>query len=158
MKVIKQSITIKTDPSVIWDFLVTLDKGDGLKRWHPDHISLKILRGDLQTKGSIFYFIEILGKKKVITLCQITKVMKERYIEYALPTPFSFLYIAKGYCKITPVSKHHTTFTIYLHFGYKIAIIGDLLDWLIERCIAKEADIVFHTREELVILKKILEN
>lgn len=158
MKKIDVGVKIKSTPEVVWNFLTTLHKEDKFYIWHPDHVSLRILRGDLQTRGSLIYFEELLGKdrKKLRFICQITDVVPNKYLELRSPYLFRYLVSANGGLRL---EKNHegVNVNIFVNYGVPFPLVGGFLDKTIEKFFIKSNDIEVHTLEELEILKKLIE-
>lgn len=158
MKHLSVTVTIKSTPEVVWDFITSLHTDDKFLAWHPDHIKLNIIKGNLTTPGSIIYFEEYLGKnkKKLRLICQLTKAVPNSYLEFKLPNPLRLIIPGNGGIKIDKIDGG-VSVNIFVNYGIPVPVIEPLFDDLAESLIVNSDDIVKHTQEEMEILKKILE-
>lgn len=137
---------------------MTVHKDGKFSDWHPDHIRLDLIRGDLNTVGSIIYFEEFLGKKKrkLRLICQLTDRRPNSYLEFHLPYPLRFLLPGNGGIELKKIEQG-TRVEIFVNYGIPLPIIDKVADRVIEKFFVKSEDISIHTKEEMEILKNLLE-
>ncbi len=142
--ILKDSIEIKTIPEKIEEWFKNLDKH--YLEWHPDHVKFVKVTGGMD-EGDIFYFEEYLHGKLHKIRSRITKIEKNKRIEYKnlFPTSIicpkgSFIIESKGESCIF-------TGTVSLRFG-----------WLITKLAKNRLESVRqHMVEEGQNLKEIME-
>lgn len=154
---IEESIVINTDPKELWDFLISLDKENKFKKWHPkDHIRIRFLRGKMDSVKTIVYFEEYLGKKRFRFACRVTKVIPQKHIDFQALFPISALKFGRGYFDIHKRGKK-TELTIFVEYGHRRVRVSNMVVWFAEKFIVQKKDIELHIQEELEILKHFLE-
>lgn len=137
---------------------MNIHKDEKFSAWHPDHIRLDLIRGDLSKVGSIIYFEEYLGKNKhkLRLMCQLTKRKENSYLEFHLPYPLRFLLPGNGGIQLEEKEKG-TRVKIFVNYGIPLPVLNEITDKVIEKFFVKADDIVSHTKEEMEILKDLLE-
>jgi hypothetical protein len=144
MQTLEDSIEIKTTPEKIFNWLINLDKH--YKEWHPDHV--KCINETREVKeGSIFYSEEYLHGELHKIKMKITKIEKNRLIEFKNLFPYSII-CPKGLFSIK--LKHNGC--IYTHKLY--FRMGSILSKMAK---SKVEDMKIHMKEECENLKKLLE-
>lgn len=155
---ISEETIIQTKAENVWNFLTTLHEGDNYKKWHPtDHIKFVCLKGDEETVGSQLYFEEHIGKSILKLSYQISVSEKNRYLEYRATFPFSLFHLGKGSFRITKLGNGEVKMTAYIEYGYDLALIGNLIDKIVD-LFFKRKSLEKHVQEEGENIKKILEN
>ncbi len=145
MKVLQDSIEIKTTPEKIFDWLIRFE--EHYREWHPDHVACSWVKGGPEKEGSILYIEEYIHKDLHKMKFRLTKIEPARRIEYDVLFPMSIL-CPKG-SFIIESKNRSCTFTATLSFRF-----GALLSHLFKKRI--EA-LRTHMREEGENLKKLLE-
>lgn len=154
---IKESVEINTTPKNLWDFLISLDKDNKFKKWHPkDHIRIRFLRGKMDSVKTIVYFEEYLGKRRFRFACRVTKVTKNKHIAFQAIFPISALEFGHGYFDLQQNGKK-AKLTIFIEYGHKRVKVDNFAVWFAEKFIVQKKDIELHIKEELEILKHFLE-
>ena len=146
MATLKHSIKIKNSPKAIFDFF--RDIARNYKKWHPDHINAKWLKGRNFEKGSVLYAEERLGGKIEKLRFKTTKCEKNKILEYKLLFPESII-CSGGSFTIRPANGG-SIFTATLSFR-----LGSILAKLFP---SKQKALKKHMKEESENLKKLLEN
>jgi len=144
MMTLIDSIEIKTAPEKIEEWFKNLDKH--YLEWHSDHVKWVNETGGMD-EGDIFYFEEYLHGKLHKIRSKITKIEKNKRIEYNNLFPTSII-CPKGSFIIEPKGESCIfTATLYLRFG-----------WLISKFAKNRIESVkTHVKEEGENLKKLLE-
>lgn len=154
---IEESIVINTTPKELWSFLISLDKDNKFKKWHPkDHIRIRFLRGKMDSVKTIVYFEEYLGKKRFRFACRVTKVVHQKHIAFQALFPISALKFGRGYFDIKRSGKK-TKLVIFIEYGHRRVKVSNVVVWFAEKFIVQKNDIELHIKEELEILKHFLE-
>jgi hypothetical protein len=144
MITLKDSIEIKTTPEKIEEWFKSLDKH--YLEWHPGHVKFVKVTGGMD-EDDIFYFEEYLHGKLHKIRSKITKIEKNKRIEYKNLFPASII-CPKGSFIIEPKGERCIfTATISLRFG-----------WLISKLAKNRLETVRqHMVEEGQNLKEIIE-
>jgi len=89
MTIIDQ-IVIKSSPENIYSYLIQClsDQGSYTK-WHPEHVSLKWIKGKPVSKGSILYIEEYLGDSLQKLTFKFTQIVPNKYIKYRILYPLA---------------------------------------------------------------------
>ena len=148
------SVEIKTTPDKIFDFFERLDDDDSYRIWHPqDHVAFRWLKGKPWEEGSVVYAEEYIHGKLHKLKFIVTKVVKNKEIEYSPSSWFLRKYFPKNSFHIKP--KEETC--IFIASGtYRVG-------WIV-RTFAKNklerglSSVRKHMKEEGQNLKRILEN
>lgn len=91
------SIEIKTTPEKLFEFFANLSDDERYRAWHPDdHVSLRWIKGEPWQVGSVVYAEEYLHGKLHKLKFIITKVVRNRRIEYAPTNRFLRFYFPKN--------------------------------------------------------------
>ena len=88
MITLKDSVEIKTTPEKIFEWIINLDKH--YNEWHPDHVKWLNITGGLDV-GDIAYFEEYIHGKLHKMKFIISKIEKNKRIEYKLLFPMSII-------------------------------------------------------------------
>lgn len=155
MILFKDETIINASPERVYYFLTHIDKL--YKQWHAkDHVFCHTLYGQLGKKGSVVHFFEWIDGFPLYLIAQTSKIEKDRYFEYVPVFPFSLLKLGTGFFTIEKMSDKETKLTAYIEGGYKLPIIGPLLDFIVRKAISFDA-IEKHMKEEGENIKKYLE-
>jgi hypothetical protein len=85
--ILTDSIKIKTTPEKTFSFLTSIVDDDSYRAWHKeDHVSLRWIKGQPWTEGSVIYAEEYIHGKLHKLKFKITKIVPNKRIEY---TPVS---------------------------------------------------------------------
>ena len=142
---LKDSIRINKSPKEIFYWLDYFT--DKYRLWHPDHVMAKWIKGNKFSKGSILYSEEYLGKELEKLKFKITRVVKNKLVEYRLLFPESII-CSGGSFSVKPYKKGSIfTTTLSFRMGY---LLSKLFPFKL-KAIKK------HMKEEGENLKKILE-
>ena len=156
MQKIEEKTVIQTQPEKVWNFLTSLHEGDNYHRWHPkDHIRHWVEKGDMQTVGSEAYFEERLGTFTLKLRYRLTVARYPEYLEYEAAFPLSLFHAGIASFTIRPIDPNSTELTAYVEYGYRIPLIGSLIDSLISLFVHR-ADVEKHIREEGENMRQIL--
>jgi hypothetical protein len=118
MITLKDSIEIKITPEKIEEWFKGLDKH--YLEWHPDHFKFVKVTGGMD-EDDIFYFEEYLHGKLHRTRSKITKIEKNKSIEYKNLFPTSII-CPKGSFILEPKGESCIfTATVSLRFGWFIS-------------------------------------
>ncbi len=158
MIIFQDTIEIKTAKEKIFDWFAHIERN--YRAWHPkDHKECRYLKGSSLEIGSIIYCEEYLGGYLEKPRFQITNVKPYSQLEYKLLFPYSivgtrFVFIIEPY-------NTSSLFTTQIHLGYKIPLLGGLLNKFIQiLCVlfdGKLRTVSQHITEEEQNLKRILE-
>jgi len=148
------SVEIKTTPDKIFDFFERLVDDDSYRIWHPqDHVAFRWLKGKPWEEGSVVYAEEYIHGKLHKLKFIVTKVVKNKEIEYSPSSWFLRKYFPKNSFHIKP--KEETC--IFTASGtYRVG-------WIV-RTFAKNklerglSSVRKHMKEEGQNLKRILES
>ncbi|MFX1513674.1 MAG: SRPBCC family protein [Promethearchaeota archaeon] len=145
MKILKDSIEIRTTPDKIFEWFIHFTENYNV--WHPDHVKACWVKGKPWTRGSILYVEEYMHGDLHKIKFKAIKIDPNKRIEYKMLFPTSFI-CPKGSFIIEPnVDSCIFTATISFRFG-----------WLLSR-FAKNRIEAFkkHLKEEGENLKRLLE-
>lgn len=148
MLVITDSIDINVKPEKVFQFLKSLRDDESYRKWHPDHVTLRWLRGEPFQEGSTLYAEERIQGKLFKLKLRIFRVVPNREIRYGHMFPLSLF--APGYSFLMePKGDGSCTFTATSKLR-----VGPLGKRALKRVIelAKQ-----HMKEEGENLKRILE-
>ena len=94
---LKDSIEIRTTPEKIFNFLVNLVDDQSYRFWHSkDHVSLRWIKGHPWEEGSVGYAEEYIHGKLHKLKFLISKVVKNKTIEYVPVSKFLRIYFPKN--------------------------------------------------------------
>ena len=80
---LKDSVEIKTSPEKVFQFLVHLVDDESYRAWHPeDHVAFRWLKGNPWEEGSVVYAEEYIHGKLHKLKFLVTKVARNREIQY----------------------------------------------------------------------------
>ena len=154
MITLKDSIEIKAPPEKVFEWLVQRFKDkESYQAWHPDHVDIRWIKGKPLEEGSIVYGEEYLHGYLHKLKFRITKIVRNRMIEYRSLFPLSIL-------------APRNTFLIELK-GEKSCIFTAMSSlrlprWLFEKLNKKHKNKIEaaqqHMKEEGKNLKRLLEN
>ena len=149
MAILKDSIEIHTAPEKVFAALIRVfSSQEYFKKWHPDHVKCRWIKGEPFEVGSILYVEEYLhgklGKMKFLG----TNLEMNRKIDYKLLFPTSII-CPKGSFIIEP-KEGSSLFTANLYFRF-----GRFFQKFAK---SRVEAITKHMKEEGENLKKILEN
>ena len=149
---IKEETIIEANPENIFNFLSRIDSL--YKVWHPkDHIFCKTLYKDLNERGCIFHFLEIIGGFPLYLILTVSKLKKNEFIEYKPIFPLSIFNLGMGSFAIERISDKLSKLTARVEYGNHFA----LLDKIFQLFVKTEA-MRKHIQEEGQNLKKYLES
>ena len=152
MIIIKEETIIEAKPESIFNFLTRIDTL--YKTWHPkDHVFCRAIYKDLNQRGCIFHFLEIIGGFPLYLIVKVSKIKRNEYIEYKPTFPFSFFNLGMGYFSIESASENTSKLTAYIEYGNRIGLIDRISQFFIKTDIAKK-----HIREESENIKRYLES
>jgi hypothetical protein len=144
---IEDSIEINVPAEKVFEWLTNLRDSETYKTWHPDHVSLRWIKGEPFHEGSVVYAEEYLHGELHKLKFVGKKMIPNRLIEYGLPFPWSFF--GKNWFIIEPREENSCVFTAK---GFLRA--GPLFKKLGKKRIEATKQ---HMKEEGENLKKILE-
>lgn len=148
---ISEKTTINSSAASVFDFITRIDSL--YKIWHPkDHVFCKTISGSLKEKGSIFHFLEIIGKFPLYLIVKVTELEKDRYIAYKPIFPLSLLNFGWAYFRIKSISSNESELTAYVEYGYRSKLSDKIANFFVDTQVA-----IKHIREEGENLKKFLE-
>ena len=152
--VLKDSIEIKTTAENIFTFFNSIIDDESYRAWHnEDHVSLRWLKGNPWTEGSVVYAEEYIHGKLHKLKFKITKIVPGKRIEYSPTSRFAkfffpkneFIIEQKGECCVFTASG-----------TYRVGRLGKIFfKKAIERGLSS---VKKHMREEGENLKRILES
>jgi hypothetical protein len=151
--VLEDSIEIKAREQDVFKFLTGIVDDDSYRAWHKDdHVGFKWLKGNPWEKDSILYAEEYIHGKLHKFKFKITKVVKNKHIEY---TPTS-RFVRKFFPKNEFIIESKGNSCLFSAKGtYRIGKIGKIF---FRRSIEKAlSSVKKHMREEGENLKNILE-
>jgi hypothetical protein len=152
--VIKDAIEIRTTAEKVFNFLTSIVDDDCYRAWHKDdHVSLRWLKGDPWTEGSVVCAEEYIHGKLHKLRFEITKIIPGRRIEY---TPTSRL-IRKFFPKNEFIIEQKGESCLFTASGtYRVGKLGKIF---FKKAVEKNlAGIKKHMREEGENLKSLLES
>jgi uncharacterized protein YndB with AHSA1/START domain len=106
---IEDSIEINVPAEKVFEWLTNLRDSETYRTWHPDHVSLRWIKGEPFREGSVVYAEEYLHGKLHKLKFVGTKMVPNRLIEYQLAFPLSFL--SKSSFIIEPTGENSCIFT-----------------------------------------------
>ncbi len=140
----------------IWHFLTHLHEGSNYQRWHPtEHITWQLRSGDGETVGSTYYFAEMIGSKKLAFRFRLEEAERFKYLEYGASGPLRPLHIVTATFELKPLSRNKTELVAKVTIGYKLPIIGSIVDWVARNMYDMTA-ITQHMNEEGYYLNEAL--
>lgn len=149
MKTVREVSVIPCTPAEVWRFLTTLDH-DAYLRWHPrDHLDFRRLKAPLGPTGvgQVMVFKERLGRRAFQFSCVVSESVEDRYVEFMPRRPLALLRLGSGYFRIEPVSGGRAQLEAVVELGWRSAIAGRALDWLIGKVVDLSA-LHAHMQEE----------
>ena len=153
MITLRDSIEIKATPEEIFEWLAQrFEDKESYRAWHRDHRDLRWVKGRPLQKGSIVYAEEYLHGRLHKLRFRITKMERNRVIEYKALFPLSIVAPGNAFL-IEPKGENRCIFTA----------MGSLRlpRWLCEKahnkCRKKIGATLQHMKEEGENLKKALE-
>lgn len=127
------------------------------KEWHPkDHLEIHVPTGERELhQGSIVHVVERLGNYTLSLKFIITYVNDEHEVRWEALFPHNWYYVhgsfafaeKEGRTKVTSVSC----------WGWRIPILGRVVDWIVDRFVLPKADVIKHMREEGEYMKAAIE-
>ena len=149
---LKESTAIKTTPGEIFDFFMHLDSN--YREWHPeDHVLFYWVEGRPWEVGSISYAEEYLHGKLRKLKSRVTRIVPNRYIEYAPTSRLLRYYFPMGTFTIEPKGDTSIfTATVSMRVGW---IVKALFRDKFENGLSSVRK---HMKEEGENLKNILES
>ena len=154
MITLKDSIEVKATPEKIFEWLVKrFEDKESYQAWHRDHVDIRWIKGRPLQKGSIVYAEEYLHGRLHKLKFRITKIVRNRLIEYRALFPLSIVAPGNAFL-IEPKGENRCIFTA----------MGSLRlpRWLFEKLHKKHKSkieaTVQHMKEEGENLKKALEH
>ncbi len=146
MEELKDSIEINVPAEKIFNWFKKIDQY--YLDWHKDHVSCKVIKGNLGEVGSEIIFEEYLHGKLHRLKFFVTKIIDNQFFEYKTTFPLSCI-LKNGAFQIE--EKNGTSiFTATLNFRF-----DKLLKTLVPQQIE---DLKIHMKEEGENLKRILED
>jgi len=108
---LSDSIKVKAAPEEVFEWLVQRfrDK-ESYRAWHPEHVDIRWIKGELLREGSIVYAEEYLQGDLHKLKFRITKVIPNRLIEYRSLFPLSLLAPGNKF-SIEPKGENSCVFT-----------------------------------------------
>jgi len=89
---LKDSIEVHTSPERVFKWLIRcLKDGGAYRAWHPDHVDIRWIKGKPLQEGSIIYAEEYLHGDLHKLKFRITKIVRNREIQYRSLFPLSLL-------------------------------------------------------------------
>jgi hypothetical protein len=83
MIIMEDSIKVQAAPEKVYEWLVQrFESDENYQAWHPDHVSIRWIKGSVLEKDSILYAEEYLHGKLHKLKFLITNVVPNRRIEY----------------------------------------------------------------------------
>ena len=149
MIVIKDTVTIKTAPSDVFQWFEHLD--ENYVSWHPSHISCCYLKKHTLEAGAILYAEEYLHGKPHKLKFYLTRVIPNQEFQYrvipGVRGGFSFLESEKG-----------VEFKAELRIGWDFPFVGRFVDIIFNLLFSKIIrDLKQHMSEEGINLRTLLE-
>ena len=121
MITIKEETIIEAKPESIFNFLTRIDTL--YKTWHPkDHVFCRAIYKDLNQRGCIFHFLEIIGGFPLYLIVKVSKIKRNEYIEYKPTFPFSFFSFRMENFSIERNSRNTYKHTAYIQAGNPISL------------------------------------
>ena len=152
--VLKDSIEIKTTAEKIFTFFNSIIDDESYRAWHTeDHVSLRWLKGNPWTEGSVVYAEEYIHGKLHKLKFKITKIVPGERIEYTPTSRFAKFFFPKNEFIIEQKGE----FCVFTASGtYRVGKLGKIF---FKKAIEKGLSSVRkHMREEGINLKNILES
>jgi len=145
MKILKESIEIKTTPENIFEWFAHLDKN--YVSWHPGHVDCRFLKGMTFKEGTILYATEYLHGKLHHLRFQIKNVEENKRIDFINLFPLSIISPKGSF--IIEIKGEDCIFSATLSFRF---------GWLLSMFAKNEIEgIKIHMKEEGENLKRLLE-
>jgi hypothetical protein len=111
MITLQDSIEVKAKPEEVYRWLTQrMRDKESYRAWHPDHVSIRWIRGQPLQEGSILYAEEYLHANLHKLKFRITRVVPNRLIEYRPLFPLSLVAPANRFI-IEPKGPDACTFT-----------------------------------------------
>ena len=144
---LRDSITIKRPPEVIYGWFKNNFVKD-YKKWHPkDHILAKWIKGQGFEPGSVLYAEEHLGERTARLTFKLTKNIPDSLIEYKVLFPESIICSGGSFLIESHGEGSIFTATLTFRFGF-----------ILSKFLAKRINTLKrHMKEEGENLKKLLE-
>lgn len=151
MIIIKEETIIEAKPESIFNFLTHIDTH--YKIWHPmDHVFCKSIYRNINQRGCIFHFLEIIGGIPLYLIVRVSRIKKGEYIEYRSVFPFSLLKLGMGYFSIESVTQNESKLTAYVEYGNNFRLFDKIIYFFVKPNLVRK-----HIQEESENIKKYLE-
>ena len=149
MITLQDKVSINVKAPVVFEWFEHIDENYLL--WHKDHISCHYENGDSLKEGAVIHVQEYLHGKLHKLKFRITKVINNHAFEYRVMSGVSgsFVFIE---------NEDGTDVIAELRFGYKIPLIGTLIDMLSRVVFSTQLKALKqHMKEEGENLRNLLE-
>ncbi len=146
---LRDSIEINTTPSQLFAWLERMPQE--YKRWHPDHVSCRILHGSMLEVGSEVECKEYLHGKLHTMMFRMTEVIPNKRVEFTIRG------MGRGAFEVD-VYEDGTRFVAELYLGSDMRIVGAFFDFVFGLFFKNRIEeMKQHMAEEGQNLKAILE-
>ena len=98
--ILKKSIRNRTTPETLFRFFEEMETN--YTRWHPGHLSFEWIEGRGVKEGVVFVFEEKINGKHIKQNVIYTRVVEERYIEFAPTSRVFRLLLPRMIFRINP--------------------------------------------------------
>jgi hypothetical protein len=112
----------------VWRIFAEMD--EHYRKLHPEHLTWRTLSGEPLAEGTIWFADEWVGPMRVSSRFFTESVEPGRFFSYCVGFP-GRLAGAGGSFRFTPTSEGHCEMREEVHFGFKIPVVGVLLDRLL---------------------------
>ncbi len=152
MIVIKEETIIHASAQRVFYFLTHIDAL--YKIWHPkDHVFCHSIYKKLNDRGCIFHFLETIGGFPLYLIIMVSKIEKNKYIEYKSIFPFSLFSLGMGYFSIETITQNTSKLTAYVEYGNNVRLLDKIIYFFVKPILVRN-----HIREEGENIKKYLES
>jgi uncharacterized protein YndB with AHSA1/START domain len=146
---LRDTVEIEVPPAEVWRWLERLP--EHYCEWHPDHIGMRRIRGMPLVAGSVMEAEEMLHGRRHRLRTKLTHVEPGRSVRYRM-----FPGLGGGF-DIAP-SGRGSRFTATVRIGFRIPLVGPLVDAILRRTIGRRLEAIRrHQHEEGTNLKTLLE-
>jgi hypothetical protein len=143
-------IRVRSSPEHLFTWLEAMPQE--YTRWHPDHVSCRLLRGSTLEVGAVAECKEYLHGKLHSMRFHVTRSDRPRRLDFRIAG------LGEGSFELTPEGME-TIFTAELGIGSRAALVGALVDAVLRRLFAGRLTAMRqHMKEEGENLKRIIES
>jgi hypothetical protein len=119
---------IPTSPEQVWRFFAEMD--EHYRKLNREHLTWRTLNGEPLAEGTIWFADEWVGPLRVSSRFFVERVEPGQFFSYRVGFP-GRLAGAGGSFRFTPTSAGQCEMREEVHFGFKIRLVGLLLDQLL---------------------------